>query len=90
MTSRFEFRSFEKVVLPDELIVNAVTAYVCVQRAEGRAVYDEARGGNKIAEYIVGMALLKAEYSEFGQAWLKLSADLGFEPAAQELLRLVG
>jgi hypothetical protein len=73
-------------IIPEEAILRAVAEYVpldCFE--EARSLYYEAQSGNKVAQFIVGMALRKQNYAEVGETWLQLSADQGFDPARQQL-----
>lgn len=84
---RPKFGNWRKVVLPTEDVVAAVTQHTSLDNEEGNAICEEARRGNKVAQYIVGMALLKAEHPESARAWLQASAEQGFEPAQKYLLK---
>lgn len=78
--------SLHKLIVPHEEILKAVAQYVPLDDLEeARSVYTEAQRGNKVAEFIVGMALLKAHHKDAAEGWLGLSAEQGFEPAKQHL-----
>lgn len=53
-------------------------------REEADAIYAEAKAGSAVAQFILGMALLRRSRSE-GKAWLLLSAEQGFGPAQHHL-----
>jgi hypothetical protein len=79
-------RSLHQLIIPDDDILQAISDYVPLDDVEeGRAVYAEAQCGNKVAEFIIGMALLKANRKEAARTWLGLSAEQGFGPAIQHL-----
>jgi hypothetical protein len=78
--------NFRKLIIPEEEILQAITHHVSLDAIdEARSIYQEALLGNKVAEFIVGMALMKTDHKELGEAWLGLSADKGFEPAIEHL-----
>ena len=80
--------SLLKVVLPTKEIVAAVTHYGALDDEEAGAICEEARGGNRVAQFIVGMALLSTTHRESANTWLRLSAQQGFGPARQELAKI--
>jgi hypothetical protein len=72
--------------LSDEEILKAILHHVSLDDLEeARAVYDEALRGNRVAQFIVGMSLLKAKHPDAANVWLQLSAEQGFEPATHHL-----
>ncbi len=69
---------------PDETVV-AIRTYIGLEsRAEASAIYAEAQSGNRVAQFIVGMALQKSG-GPGAEDWLRLSADQDFEPAQNHL-----
>lgn len=62
-------------------LLAAVVEFVALDSfEEARPVCDEAQMGNKAAQYIVGMALLKTD-RRAAEAWLEMSAQQGYAPA---------
>ena len=86
MDRNLEFYSLRNVVLSNEEIAEAIMQYSSFNREEGCAICREARRGNRVAQCIVGMALLKAHHSA-AKDWLQLSAEQDFEPAKRQLLQ---
>jgi hypothetical protein len=75
-----------QINLPDEEILKAILRHVSLDDLEeARAVYDEALQGNRVAQFIVGMSLLKAKHSDAANMWLQLSAEQNFGPATHQL-----
>jgi hypothetical protein len=67
----------------DEII--AVKNYMGFDtREEAEAIYEQARNGNPVAQFIVGIAL-QTSGRPGANAWLRLSAEQGFGPAQQHL-----
>ncbi len=64
-------------------LLAAVVEHVALDSfEEARPICDEAQMGNKVAQYIVGMALLKTD-RRAAEAWLEMSAQQGYVPALQ-------
>ncbi|MDT8069403.1 MAG: hypothetical protein ROO76_14660 [Terriglobia bacterium] len=75
-----------RLITSDEEILKAVVNHVGLDSSEeAQAIYAEARRGNQVGQFIVGMALLKAGREEAATPWFDLSAAQGFEPAKQHL-----
>lgn len=73
-----------RLITSDEEILRAVFNHVGLESMEeARPIYAEARKGNKVAQFIVGIALVKAGREEAAQIWLDSSAAQGFEPAKE-------
>lgn len=69
---------------PDE-IVAALTSYIGLDsRDEAAAIYAEAQKENKVAQFIVGMALQRSGRSG-AEDWFRLSAERDFQPAQNHL-----
>ena len=75
-----------RLVTSDEEILKAVLNHVGLDSLEeARPIYEEARRGNKVAQFIVGMSLQKAGREEVAKTWFDLSAAQGFKPANEYL-----
>ncbi len=76
----------QELLISDQEILQAISSYVALGSIEeARSVYAEAQCGNRIAQFIVGNALLATNRFTVGRAWLRLSAQQGFSPALQRL-----
>ena len=62
-------------------LLSAVINYVALDSDEAMRICEEARSGNKVAQYIVGVALLRESEATAAEKWLHLSANQGYEPA---------
>lgn len=75
-----------ELLISDQEILQAISTYVALNDLEeARSVYEEAQRGNRIAQFIVGNALLTTNHVAVARAWLRLSAHQGFSPALQRL-----
>jgi len=67
-------------------LLSAITDYIGLDTVEdSRQLCEEAQVGNKVAQYIVGMALAKVDELD-SERWLRMSALQGYEPAIQHFL----
>lgn len=79
-------RNLRRLIAPEEEILKAVLNHVALNDLEeARSIYYEAQRGNKVAQFIVAMSLLKAGREESAEVWFQSSAAQGFEPAKQHL-----
>ena len=77
-----------KLIASNEEILRALLNHVGLDSLEeAEPIYAEAKEGNKVARFIVGMALQKAGREEVAKIWFGLSAAQGFEPANDYLKR---
>lgn len=61
--------------------LKAIAKYLRLNCFDGaRSFYEEAIAGNKVAQYIVAVALHKAGRDEAARIWFDLSAAQGFKP----------
>jgi hypothetical protein len=68
-----------------ETAITAVKNYMAFDtRDEAVAIYDQARNGNAVAQFIVGIALQRSGYPG-ANSWLRLSAQQNFGPAQDHL-----
>lgn len=73
----------------DEAIA-AIKNYMALDTSEeASAIYTEAKDGSAVAQFIVGMALLRIARKD-ATAWLRLSADQNFTPAQHSLGKEAG
>ena len=69
---------------PEETLT-AIKSYIGLDvRDEAGAIYTEAENGDRVAQFIVGMALRRSGRPG-AKAWLRLSAEQDFEPAQNHL-----
>lgn len=74
---------------PDEAIT-AIKNYMAFDtREEASAIFTEAKEGNAVAQFIVGMALARSGRKD-AKAWLRLSAEQDFGPAQHHLGKISG
>ncbi len=79
-------RRLHRLVVPEREILRAVLSHVKLDDLdEAHHIYQEAQKGNKVAQFIVGMALRKVGREDAAEIWFGLSAEQGFEPAIQHL-----
>lgn len=62
-------------------LLSAVSNYVALGSDEAGRICEEAQSGNRVAQYIVGVALLRENCATAAEGWLHLSANQGYEPA---------
>lgn len=69
---------------PEDAIA-AIKNYMAFDmREDARAIFTEAKKGSAVAQFIVGMALLRIGRKD-AKAWLRLSAEQNFAPAQDHL-----
>lgn len=69
---------------PDEVIMAIKNHIGLDTREEAGAIYGEAQNGSRVAQFIVGMALLKSGRPG-ARDWLRLSAEQDFGPAQDHM-----
>ena len=86
MIKKFGFHKSRECILPEQQLLEAIAKQLKFERPdEVRSVLNEARRGNKVAQYIVGIALQGTRQFAAADGWLELSADQGYEPAKLHL-----
>lgn len=66
-----------------QFLLSAVMNYVGFDSEDAIRICEEAQLGNKVAQYILGIALLRVDRLADSEQWLHLSAEQGYEPATR-------